>query len=177
MEPTSTQNPTPAPEQTLNTKLILAVIVVIALLALGYFLSLKYNPEKGSPEGTNETTPMEVVVEHTQAVNGVLPAPKGFPTDIPIEKFGIIESAVTDFPTSNARQLTLSYRSKKTVALKYAEYKDYITKAGYTLSEGGTGPNLKYASGVKGDVSLSVVVSAAEGGSLVQIAYLLKSVK
>ena len=176
MEPTPTQ--TPIPEQTPNKKTILAVIVIVLVLALGYFLFPKYVPDENPtlPEDVNDTAPMKVVVEHTEAVNGILPAPKGFPQDIPIEKLDIIESAITDYPEMNARQLNISYRSKKTVAVKYKEYKDYMTKMGYALSESGTGSTLKAIFGTKEDVNLSVVVSGAEGGSFVQVSYLLKSV-
>lgn len=179
MPPTQTQNQTPTGGQAPNKKTFLVVLVIMALLALGYFLSQKFSLDKGptSPNGTNETTPMEVVVEHTQAVNGVLPAPKDFPAGIPIENLDIIESATTNYPSQNAKQLSVSYQSSKTVAQKYAEYKDYMTKAGYTLTEGGTGANLKAVFGSKENENLSVVVSSADGGSLVQVAYLLKSSK
>ncbi|MEK7176956.1 MAG: hypothetical protein AAB719_01510 [Patescibacteria group bacterium] len=179
MPPTQTQNPTPVQGQTPNKKTFLAILVIMALLALGYFLSQKYSLDKGptSPEETNEALPMEVVVEHTQAVNGVLPTPKDFPKDIPVEKFDITESATTVYPSIGAKQLNISYQSNKSLDVKYKEYKDYMTKAGYTLSEGGTGANLKAIFGTKEKENLSVVVSSAGGGSLVQVAYLLKSSK
>lgn len=174
MEPT--QIPPSTPGQAPNTKIILAVLAVIVLLALGYFLSLKYSSEKGPtpPEDANKTTSMKVVVENTPAINGVTPAPAGLPKDIPLEKGSMLESATTEYPDQNAKQLSLSYQSLKTVAEKYAEYKDYMTKAGYTITEGSTSSPVRAIFGTKADANLSVVISSAEGKTLVQLAYLLK---
>lgn len=159
---------------TSHRKIITSVLAIVLLVALGYILFNKYGAKNGQVPQEDNTALMEVVVEHTPRTNGVLPVPTEFPQDIPVEKTSIVESATSVFSDLNARQLTVSYQSKKTVGEKYTEYKNYMTEAGYTLSEGGTGANLKSVFGTKENINLTVVISKAEVGSLVQIAYLLK---
>ena len=159
-----------------DKKTLLAVVVVILILSIGYLVATKYDAKKNLQDGdkASETEPLDVVVAHTERVNGVLPVPPGFPADIPVEKTDVVESATTDYPTLGAKQLSLNYQTSKTVAAKLAEYRDYMKKMGYTITEGNSASPVKALFGVKDDANLSVVISSHEGKTLVQIAYLLK---
>ena len=125
-----------------------------------------------SDANTEATDP---IVETTKVVNGITPAPTGFPSDIPIEAGAILESNTTYYPDQNAEQLTLSYKSTKTVTQKYTEYKNYLTKAGYQITEGSSTSPVRAVFGTKPDVNLTVAVSSVDGRTLVQISYLIKS--
>lgn len=152
---------------------VLLLVIIIAVLAVGYLLSGKY-PVFDFDGNTNNLSAV-VTVENTPMVNGALPLPRGFPQDIPIEDSEIVESSTTYYPAQNADQLSVSYRSTKTIWQKYAEYKDYMNQAGYSLTEGDSNAPVRTISGSKENISLSVIVSSVEGGTLVQLSYLLKS--
>ncbi|MFZ2484427.1 MAG: hypothetical protein WAX80_00675 [Minisyncoccia bacterium] len=161
-----------------NTKVVSAVVVIIIILFAGYFLMSKYDrspEEPGNLEGT-EQEPVSVVVENTQKVDGVLPAPSGFPTDIPTETGAVLESVTTSYPGQGAKQLSLSYRSSKTVTQKYTEYKNYMTASGYQIKEGAANSPVRAIFGTKQESNLSVAISSSEGKTLVQLSYLLKSI-
>lgn len=164
-------------EQSQNIKTISAVIVIVLILVAGYFLFGKNRSPEGVNQqvtGGNDQEPM-VVVEKTPLVNGVLSIPTGFPEDIPIERSGILESATTQYPDQNAKQLSVSYRSSRTVTQKYAEYKNYISRAGYDVTEGDASSAVRSIFGTKEGANLSVVITSSRGRTLVQLSYLLKS--
>ena len=164
-------------EESQHLKTIFAIIAIGVILVLGYFLLIK---NKGSlsikPSGSSEqeTKPMNVVVENTPVVGGALSAPRGFPQEIPFEQKGLVESAITYFPDQGAQQFSLSYNSSKSVATKYTEYKKYMQKAGYSITEGKSTTSTKSIYGVKAEANLSVVISNVSGKTLVQLSYLLK---
>ena len=159
-----------------NTKLISAAIVILLVFGIGYILLTKYSsPEKNNEEAIADPNQGPVVVvENTSVVDGGFSLPLGFPQDIPIEKAGIIESNTTNYPDQNAKQLSVSYKSSKTITQKYAEYKTYLTQAGYGLTEGGANTPVRAIFGTKDSANLSVAISSSGGKTLVQISYLLK---
>lgn len=163
---------------TTNTKRnSIIALVVFLILAIGFVLSGKYrNPvQEDSPTfGSTNDKPAIVVVENTPMVNGTLSVPTGFPPDIPLEKGKILESAATHYPDQNAQQLSISYRSSKTIAQKYTEYKNYMTASGYQITEGAVNTPVRAVFGTKESVNLSVAISSSEDGTLVQLSYLVK---
>lgn len=167
-------------EQSQQTKTISAIVIILLVLGVAYYvLSAKYRvsvQENPSVSNSANNSPATVVVENTPMVNGAISVPARFPRDIPIEKAGIIESATTEYPAQNAQQLSVSYRSSKTIAEKYAEYRDYMSRADYRVTEGQTGALPRAIFGAKADANLSVVISSANGKTLVQLSYLLKSI-
>jgi len=166
----------PQMEHSQNIKTVTAVIIIILILIIGYVLFARYSGNQRSLFEDKNNLPT-VVVENTSRVDGVLPAPPGLPADLPIENDNIQESVTTRYPDQNAKQLSLSYLSSKTVAEKYAEYKTYMTQAGYDVTEGDPSLPLKAIFGTKTDANLSVAISSQDGQTVVQMAYLLKSVK
>jgi len=171
-------------EQPQQIKTISAIVIVLLVLGVGYVLYAKYRAPRDENQQVSNSSdnaggnqkPMKVVVENSPVVNGALSVPIGFPKDIPIEKGVILESATTNYPDQKAEQLSLSYRSSKTIAQKYAEYKDYMSRAGYTLTEGSTSAPVRAIFGTKENANLSVAISSSKGKTLVQLSYLLKSV-
>ncbi len=151
------------PTQNNPKKIIMTVAIIILVAAGSYFLFQKYG-------GQGQT---RVEVESAPAVNGVIAAPEGLPEDFPWE--GVVtESATTHYPEYNAKQLSLSYQTPKTVAEKYAEYKNYMAKNGYTVTEGDPKASVRALFGTKSGTNLSVVISNPDNITLVQISYLLK---
>jgi hypothetical protein len=111
-------------------------------------------------------------------VDGVLPLPQGFPRDIPVETEEILESAVAHYPDLPAPQLYLRYSSAKSIAEKYAQYMDYMRRAGYAVTQHSTTSPAKEIVGTKPKegTNLSVVIRSAGGKTLVDLSYLLRSV-
>ena len=168
-------------EQPQQIKTISAVVIIFLVLAAGFLLFAKYrtslNQENSPTSDSANDESATVVVENTSIVNGVTPAPRGFPQDIPLESGNLTESATTQYPRENARQLSVSYLSSKTIAQKYAEYKTYMSQAGYSLTEGNATASVRAIFGVKEDSNLSVAISSSKGKTLIQLSYLLKSVQ
>ena len=168
-------------EQPQQIKTISTVVVILLALGAGYVLFAKYRPflsqaNLPTSESTNDQS-ATVMVKNTPMVNGTILAPRGFPPDIPLESSNLTESATTEFPGENVRQLSVSYQSSKTVAEKYAEYRNYMTASGYQITEGDTSSPIRTILGTKESANLSVIISRAEGRTLVQLSYLLKSVQ
>lgn len=154
-----------------------AIFIIILVLVAGYFLFVR-NRDLGKitrPLSNGNEESMKVVVENTPMVNGSLSLPSGFPIDIPIEKGSVLESVTTSYPEQKAKQLSVSYKSAKTVTQKYTEYKDYMKTVGYELSEGNISSPVRAIFGTKKEANLSVAISSAGGKTLVQLSYLLKS--
>lgn len=166
-------------EQPQPLKTISTIVVLLLVLGAGFLLFFKYrsvpNQENlPTPDNTNHE-PRTVVVENTPMVNGSFSLPAGFPQDIPIEVGNLIESATTRYPEQNVQQLSISYRSSKTITQKYAEYRNYMTVSGYQITEENGTAQVRAIFGVKEGHNLSVAISSREGKTLVQISYLLKS--
>lgn len=172
--------------QSKNIKTV-SVIVILLILVVGYVLFRKYpapNQENLLTSDSVDDRSATVIVENTPMVNGTFSVPTGFPLDIPLERDGILESATTRYPGQNARQSSISYRSSRTLAQKYTEYRDYMRQAGYQMTEGNTTSPIKNISGApvrnivgaKGSESLSVTITShSDGGTIVQLYYLLTS--
>lgn len=161
-------------EQSQKTRTLTAVLLIVLVLGVGYILSSKYRASQGGESVPLAEQPRKIEVENTAMVNGFLPAPAGLPSDIPIEGDRVLESVTTKYPEQNAEQLSLNYQSQKSVAEKYAEYKQYMELAGYDVSEGDASSPVRALFGEKEDANLTVVISNSEEGTLVQLAYLLK---
>lgn len=165
-------------EQPQNIKTVPAVIIILLVLGVGYVLFAKYrtSDNQGNQPISGDTSDelTIVLVKNTPIVNGAIFAPREFPEDIPLEGGSLIESATTQYPRENARQLSVSYLSSKTIAQKYAEYKTYMNQAGYSLAEESVSSPIKSILGTKKDANLSVAISSAGEQSLVQLSYLLK---
>lgn len=162
--------------QNINTKIISAIVVILLVLGVGYILLGKDRV----PEGINQQVPVGngnkkpvVVVENSPMVNGMLSVPAGFPQDVPLEKGSVLESTTIHYPEQNAEQLHVSYQSSRTVAQKFAEYRDYMTTSGYKVTESGSSTSGGVISGTKGGTNLSVVINSSEGGTLVKLSYLI----
>ena len=159
------------PQQPQKAKTTLIIVILILIIGLGYVFFKGFNGSLSNVDNTPETA----VIENTPLVDGALPPPAGLPTDLPLETGAVVESVTTNYPDLNARQLSVSYESSKTVEQKYNEYKDYMTTADYTVTEGDSSAPVRAVFGVKDNANLSVVISSSDGKTLVQVAYLLKS--
>lgn len=168
-----------------SIKIISAIIVIILILATGYLLFNKYrvSTELKLPASDDSGRQESLVrVEDIPIVDGTFSIPTEFPQDLPLERDGVLESAITKYPEQSVQQLSVSYRSLKTVAQKYAEYKNYMTASGYQITEGDahapvrtiSGASARTIRGAKGNANLSVTMTNnAKGETLIQLYYLL----
>jgi len=167
-------------EQSQNIKTISTIVVIVLVLGVGYlFLGKSNAPGKINSRVSSDNNgqkPMDVVVEKASVVNGTLSVPAGFPQDIPLERGGVLDGATTQYPGKNAKQFSISYKSSKTVTEKYTEYKNYMTKAGYSVTEGGANYPVRSLFGTSNDINLSVAISKSDGKTLIQLSVLLKSI-
>ena len=179
-------------EQPPQIKTISVFVIILLILGAGFLLFLKYRTSSLNQENSPTTNPSTsfdnaqnkslgasdksrtVVVKNTPMVNGIISVPVGFPQGIPLESGSLIESATTQYPGENIQQLSISYRSSKTIAQKYTEYKDYMNRAGYSLTEGNKSAPVRAIFGTKENTNLSVAISSSLGKTLVQLSYLLK---
>ena len=145
------------------------------VFGVGYLLAGKYS-------GSNQKDLLDsapdqsqiVTVENTPTVDGALVVPAGFPPDIPLEEAEILESATTYYPNEKAKQLSVSYRSLKTITQKYAEYAAYMSEQGYKITESGPNSPVNTILGIKESANLSIVIKSLEGKTLVELSYLSK---
>ncbi|MCR4279399.1 MAG: hypothetical protein NUV78_01535 [Candidatus Zambryskibacteria bacterium] len=145
-------------------------LLFIALLIAGFVWWLKWSKERAARIVAER--PMNVQVERVVEVEGKFTPPLGFPASIPLEEDNIVESILTNFPTQNAVQTSVIYRSTEEKLDKYFEYRSYMEKEGYKLSEGGDTGEVLFLHGIKGNENLSVTLSTWEGLTVVQIAHL-----
>lgn len=166
------------PQQSPNSKIISAGAIIVLIIGAGYLLLTKYPAYQTENQDvsidTTQHTSTEVVVSMTPRTEGVLPAPAKFPKEIPIETTSITESVTTQYPAQNAEQVSVSYKSSKSVAQKYAEYATYMRTAGYNIREGSANAPVKAIFGTKDNANISAVISSYGGQTLVQLSYLFK---
>lgn len=165
-------------EQSQNIKTISAIVIILLVLGAGYVWFGKYNTPREVNQQVSDSRdsqkPMIVTVKNTPMVNGTFSVPAGFPQDIPLESGSLVESATTQYPAENAQQLSASYQSSKTVAQKYSEYRNYMERVGYQITENTANSSTRAIFGTKVNTNLSVAISSSEGKTLVQLSYLLK---
>ena len=165
-------------EQSQNKKIVPIIIILVLIVSYSYFMVIRGDqpdqpdqPSKPSVIG-NEAV---VTVENTIMIHGVLSAPKEFPEDIPLEKEMILESATTNYPNKNTRQLSVAYKSSGTIMQKYLDYRNYMSQAGYNviIEEKDENSLARTVFGSKKNTNLSVVLSSLESGTLVELSYLI----
>lgn len=148
-------------------------VLVLALVVLGGWL---YSRESGSsPQATEQevTTAVSngVQVTKTDTSKSGSKLPEGFPEDIPVEAANIKDSYRAFYEKVRATQYTVSYISKLSKDALWKTYSDYMNSENYTVDPTSS-RSLGQISGVKGDDSMAVVITANSGVTLVQIVYL-----
>jgi hypothetical protein len=168
------QVPPPAGEEHhAPMKLVYAAVFLLIAISAGFLLYQFRGGERATVIPTEER-PQEVVLEMTERDGGVLPPPREFPADIPIETARITESSTATIPGTNIKQLTVSYTSTQTLAAKERAYRTYMQEKGFEISESPAGSPVRGLFGRKENADISVVLSSSSGTTLVQIAYILK---
>ncbi len=153
------------------TKTILAIVIIIAVGLVLYFLLL------GSPGDLSETIEVSdgVVVEQVDLENttGANRLPPGFPLDIPVNVDTIQESYSVDYNESGFTQHSLSYTTDDSIEGVYTTYKEYMENDGYDMSDTTlVADSIGSLYGAKDGNDLSVVVSVHSDGTLVNLSYL-----
>jgi len=151
-----------------DNKIISFGIVAVLILVFVYVLIGQNNSGSTLVTDTNSETV-------SNESNGGMPVPQGFPQDIPVERSSIVDSKALEYKEENLKELSVSYESTESVQVKYSEYKTYLSQAGYTVTEGNPNSPVKSMTGLKPEANLAVVISSINGKTLVQLAYILKS--
>lgn len=168
-------------EQNTQTKTILIALLVLLILAAGYFWFTKqntYKPTTTATETVSKTTTVKpkenVDVKQTDlnVSNTEAKLPSGFPTNIPVEISGIFESYSAVYKDHGVTQYTVGYNSSASKDSKWDEYKTFMTKEGYKFDENSTSKSKGVLSGTKDSNSLLIVVSEKENKTVVQISLL-----
>lgn len=145
-------------------------LIFLALLGAGFVWWIKWSKERAARFVAER--PMNVQVERVTEVEGKFLPPEGFPDSIPLDEDNIVESVRTSYPEQNAVQTSVMYRSTEEKSEKYSEYRTYMEKEGYKLSEGGETGEVLFLQGTKTGENLSITLSTWEGLTVVQIAHL-----
>lgn len=162
-------------EQPQNKKIVPIIIILVLIVSYSYFMVIRGDkPDQPSKPSVTRAEAV-VTVENTIMIHGVLSAPKEFPEDIPLEKEMILESATTNYPNKNTRQLSVAYKSSGTIMQKYLDYRNYMSQAGYNviIEEKDENSLARTVFGSKKNTNLSVVLSSLESGTLVELSYLI----
>lgn len=152
----------------MSTKQIIASIVVLALLASALIMGKNYL-DKRKAEKLAEL-PVRAELSFTPNVGETLPPPQGLPKDMPLEK-DLTHSATTNFPDQGAVQSSVEYESAKSVGEKYTEYKNYLDKSGFSVTESETIESRAIFGSKKGE-NITIVITKRGEKTLVQIAHL-----
>lgn len=156
----------------IQQKTALSILIIVLILAAGYFLLGRSAGDRGSLAETGVEASAEDVLSAS-----VSNSPTDLPRDIPFEEEGLVESASAHYieQVPGARQISLAYESSKPATEKYQEYKSYMQQAGFRIKEDVEGTAMSIF-GMSENANLSIVITSTGGGeTLVQIAYLDKS--
>lgn len=132
------------------------IIVIVVIVFSFYFLWGK--------------TDMTVIVENTPIVDGKLIVPPEFPTNFPVERESIIDSATSWYPLTESLQFFVRYESAEGLKEKYNEYKKYLKQSGFTVVE-----KENEISAAKDNINVSLSLKSVENKILVEISYIIKN--
>ena len=156
--------------QQATKKVLILLVLAAAVVAVAYLLAGGTNTPGQNSQATTE--PKFDYVDLSKATKQEDKVPSGMPSDIPLELANVIESYTMTRDDKAAVQYTLSYKSSKTKAQKYAEYLDFMTKSDYAFGTSGKNEATGTLSGEKNNDALTVVVSNQGEYTLVQLSYL-----
>lgn len=159
-----------------NIKFLLFLVFVVLLLGTAWLIFSGREGEVG-PLSKDE---LVIDDENTVDLDGVLvteasPAttgsrlPAGFPRDIPVEEVNVTESYRAVYTENRAAQYTVSYTSNKSRDSLWDTYNSFMKGAGYAIETTGTSKSQGQLMGNKDNDTLSVIISARTGMTLVQI--------
>lgn len=148
---------------TTKQKLIkaIAILVFIAMVVAAGFYYWQWS-QRNRSEKMRMTAPMSLELTETPFVDGVLNAPEGFPSSIPLERDSIVTSTLTNFPDRGATQRSVMYHSKESVEAKRAEYSAYLETNDYTVEQISREDGTIFFSGQKEGETLSIVITIWE---------------
>ena len=157
-------------------------ILIVGLVFLGgvwYFLMTRSMDTVSDLEPGTSMTEVEKGIEVTKTditQAGISKLPTGFPSAIPVEAPNVTESYRTVYKERGVTQYTVSYTSLKSRDALWDIYNDYMRSANYTLDTSATSKSLGQISGTTANNdTLSIIISARSGFTLVQISFLDRS--
>lgn len=151
--------------------IIVAIIVIAGILVFLRSSSQKpqMQPQKFSSENVN------VSKVDLATATGDARLPVGFPTNIPVELNNISESTTLAYPERGATLYSVSYTSAKQPEEIYTEYGDYLKSNKFNIGiNTKTAQQMMYQASTS-TTSISVVITPHPGGTMVQIAYVVRT--
>ena len=147
-------------------------MVILVLVVLGGWLYMRGSesaPQVVEQETTTVSNGVQVTKTDTSKSGSMLPA--GFPKDIPVEEANIKDSYKAYYEKVKATQYTVSYVSKLSKDTLWKAYSDCMDSDTDSVDSSSC-RSVRQIAGVMGDDSMSVVITANAGVTLVQIVYL-----
>jgi hypothetical protein len=155
-------------------KIVILAVVVLVVLGGLYVWMKGFQTTKPITTTPKNDAPVSVVVSNTDLTTSLDKIPKGFPTDISIETKNVLQSRSVYYPENKSTLYTVIYKSPASPQTKYDLYYKYVTSAGYTnLNLATTTPSMSIQ-GIKDKSQLSFQISPKDGGSLVQIGFIIQ---
>jgi len=161
-----------------NKNVVILVIAVIVLVAIAYFLTKGYSSQRQNtvaPQEGPQITKENVVVKNTNlgaAGTAESKLPEGFPSGIPVETAGVMESYSAVYQDRGLTQYAVSFTTDKSVVAVFGEYDLYMKNAGYAFGPEGRDEARYFLYGTKNNDDMSVAISSREGQTFVQIGFL-----
>ena len=115
-----------------NKNVVILVIAVIVLVAIAYFLTKGYSSQRQNtvaPQEGPQITKENVVVKNTNlgaAGTAESKLPEGFPSGIPVETAGVMESYSAVYQDRGLTQYAVSFTTDKSVVAVFGEYDLYM---------------------------------------------------
>lgn len=152
----------------MSTKQIIVSIIVLALVGTALLMGKNYLDKRKAEKLARE--PMKAELSYTPNVGTTLPPPAGMPSDMPLEK-NLTQSATTNYPDQGAVQSSVEYESNEALGKKYTEYKTYLEKSGYEVTESENADSRALFAKREGE-NITIVLTQRGEKTLVQIAHI-----
>ncbi len=152
-------------------KFIVPALILVLIVVGGWLYTRRTEPAPQSTVKEVTTVSNGVQVTKTDIAKTGSRLPTGFPKEIPVEEANIKDSYRAYYEKVKATQYTVSYISKSSKDSLWKVYSDFMNSKKYAVDPSSS-RSLGQISGVNGDDSMSVVITANSGVTLVQIVYL-----
>lgn len=153
-------------------RVILPALLVLLIIAAGYYWYINRTPSAPYTPPTSTTTPQQNTGSTSLSqIAKPLDIPNGFPTDIPVEKANLTEGYSINYKDYNVTQYTVAYTSSKTKDALWTTYNSYLITNGYKLNSLVTNKAQGVMDGTKNKDELNIVITTRGTGSYVQMTY------
>lgn len=160
---------------TKSLKIALVILVlVVAFLAQGLYMHTWPFGNSGNTAQNNTPLSTEPVFDKPTSTSKSK-VPDGFPNDIPVESYNIVNAYKVNYESQGLTQFTISYTSSKTKDELFDLYYNYMNTANFALTAN-TSRKLGQVVGTRAGstLTINIVDGAATGGERVDMNYLYR---